>query len=403
MRGYIVIPRNIRLTQLWGNPQYFYWWIDLIMMANYEESETLVGTKKVTIKRGQILTTLSRLAGRWGSPRTSVHRYLSYLADEGYISKSASGNSTIITINNYNQYQLGGAKEHPETTPESCPCETVLEQGWNKDGTKMEQFLEHPFGTLSENNMEHQNFPLTPCYTMIYGVLEEEGVEHLNKVPLEHPFGIQFETMFGTNLEQTWNRDGIPPTPLLREKINKKINKINNKKNNSSTSIAENAHAGASVGVGACAPDTCTSEGMTPNRITLNQKNGIGVQETDIMSLINEQQWSELVRMKYKITLENLSDYLKKFYQDLLIRGKNETQFICDLKSHFDSWLRIKLKEEKTEAYDELCRKQREELQQQRLDNERRKSVEYNRRREAEIASVDESTRVRKVSRSDQW
>ena len=145
---------------------------------------------------------------------------------------------------------------------------------------------------------------------------------------------------------------------------------------------------------------------LTGNK-TKNSSNGIGVKESDVMSLLNEQQWCETLRMRYKLSIEEVKEYLKEFSAHLIITGRNETKFVCDLKSHYDSWLRIKLNEKEHKQYEQQIRRRTEELHEQRLlyyrEQAGRRTTELDRRRETQIAPVVESTRIHKFSHSDNW
>ena len=108
----------------------------------------------------------------------------------------------------------------------------------------------------------------------------------------------------------------------------------------------EGAHAGG---------DYDSETPLTGNK-TKNSSNGIGVTESDVMSLLNEQQWCETLRMRYKLSIEEVKEYLKEFSAHLIITGRNETKFVCDLKSHFESWLRIKLNDKEHKQYEQQNR-----------------------------------------------
>lgn len=404
MRGYIVIPRNIQQTQIWGNPQYFYWWIDLIMMANYEDTETLVGITKVSIRKGQISTSLSRLSLRWDSSRMTISRFLKYLSEEGYIQKNTTGNITIITINNYDQFQSWGSKEATADNRSVTPC-------IKRSVTPFDTPLIHPDVTPFEDFFEKENKIATPCHTIIYGLLEDEGMEYLNKVPLVHPFDMDD---IQNVLHPCYTSD-TPPTPPLLEEKNKKINnKINNpplippeggkkeEEKDGNAGVRESAcvHVGAqdgtplpNGGTGSPPPYKCASE----------------LKKEQLMELLEDSTWVEAIMIANHMKNNRglLAAKLEEFYIHLVSSGNNlvlEGNNIQNkMKYHFSNWLRIKLKEEENEAYERQIRNEREKLFEQRLANERRKTTEYSRRRETEVSPVKESSRIRKVSHSDDW
>ena len=83
-------------------------WIDLLLLAAYEDMTVLVRGNEVEVKRGQIALSVRDLADRWGWSRTKVSHFLSHLESQ---EKSLSfeknrGNVTnLITILNYDKFQ----------------------------------------------------------------------------------------------------------------------------------------------------------------------------------------------------------------------------------------------------------------------------------------------------------
>ena len=198
----------------------------------------------------------------------------------------------------------------------------------------------HPFEPPCDENMNHLEIPINDSISVVYGLFEDEGVIHLEVGFVNHPFEPPCEPPFDEKVNHLF----VPPiTPSLEEKIN---NNLNNKNNISSSSSkkdvcvcarGQGAHEGAHAG-----GDYGSETPHTGNK-TKNSSNGIGVTESDVMSLLNEQQWCETLRMRYKLSIEEVKEYLKEFSDHLTITGRDERKVGCELKCHCDSWLRIKL------------------------------------------------------------
>ena len=99
--GYILLHRKILNWQWYKDANVFVLFIDLLLDANYEDSK--VGF--LVIKRGQCLTSLKRMSERTGLSYREIRTSLSKLEKSGEIDKQATNRYTIITINNYNDYQ----------------------------------------------------------------------------------------------------------------------------------------------------------------------------------------------------------------------------------------------------------------------------------------------------------
>lgn len=119
MGGWIKIYQSIREHWIWERPRYLKWWLDLLMLAEWEDKKKSFDSTVFVIKRGQLAASVSYLRQRWQyidddeakrtpSPRTILN-FLSMLEEDGMIVKDTSvlpNRITLITICNYNNYQL---------------------------------------------------------------------------------------------------------------------------------------------------------------------------------------------------------------------------------------------------------------------------------------------------------
>ena len=118
-QGWVSIHRSLFDHWIWTDKGEFdkrSAWIDLILMVNHEDKKVLINGKLETIKRGQRITSLNKLAERWKWSRKKVTNFLNLLEEDGMIiAKKEQGKYTTITIVNYNFYQDDNAqKEQPK-------------------------------------------------------------------------------------------------------------------------------------------------------------------------------------------------------------------------------------------------------------------------------------------------
>lgn len=108
-QGWVSIHRSLFDHWIWTDKGEFdkrSAWIDLILMVNHEDKKVLINGKLETIKRGQRITSLNKLAERWKWSRKKVTNFLNLLEEDGMIiAKKEQGKYTTITIVNYNFYQ----------------------------------------------------------------------------------------------------------------------------------------------------------------------------------------------------------------------------------------------------------------------------------------------------------
>lgn len=103
--GWLKISRDLPDHWIWEDPHRLKWWLDLLMLAAWEDTKKLVGRKLIEVKRGQIVASISFLENRWGKNHNTVIDFLKLLQSEGMITKKSSNNISIITICNYEEYQ----------------------------------------------------------------------------------------------------------------------------------------------------------------------------------------------------------------------------------------------------------------------------------------------------------
>ena len=80
-------------------------WIDLLLLANHEDKETIFDKKPILVKRGQRITSVRELSARWGWGKDKTLRFLRLLESEKMIVKESDSRRTLLTIVNYGIYQ----------------------------------------------------------------------------------------------------------------------------------------------------------------------------------------------------------------------------------------------------------------------------------------------------------
>ena len=107
MPGWIKIHRQIQNCLIWDDKPFNMAsaWIDLLLLANHEDKETIFDKKPILIKRGQRITSVRELSARWGWGKDKTLRFLRLLESEKMIVKDSDSRRTLITIVNYGIYQ----------------------------------------------------------------------------------------------------------------------------------------------------------------------------------------------------------------------------------------------------------------------------------------------------------
>ena len=144
LTGWIKLHRKIQEHWLWQDKPFDKRsaWIDMLLMANHDYNKFLLGNELVEVERGSFITSEVKLAERWGWSRTKVRNFLQLLINDRMIEKKSDNRKTILTIENYNDYQYS---------------ETAKEQQKNSEKTAEEQ---RKNTNNNDNNDNNKNPPL---------------------------------------------------------------------------------------------------------------------------------------------------------------------------------------------------------------------------------------------------
>ena len=110
-KGWIKLHRKIMDNEIWDSNEPFdkrSAWIQLLMMANHEARTINIGNELIDLQPGQFFTSIRKLASIFGWNFKRVMRYFDLLKGAGMIRSEGTAKGTLVTIVNYELYQLGG-------------------------------------------------------------------------------------------------------------------------------------------------------------------------------------------------------------------------------------------------------------------------------------------------------
>lgn len=107
MGGWIKLHRQITESDLWDDKPFSKGqaWIDLLLLANYEDRQLIFETSIFNVKRGEFVTSIVILSNRWGWSRCKVSNFLNVLEKAHQIEQQRDNKKTWIKIVNYSVYQ----------------------------------------------------------------------------------------------------------------------------------------------------------------------------------------------------------------------------------------------------------------------------------------------------------
>ena len=104
--GWIKISRRISDHWLWDDAERLQWWLDLLLMASWQDIEAYDDTHHFTLRRGQLIASVSYLSNRWRRSAPTILKFLRLLEEDKMITREILFRKTaIITIVNYTSYQ----------------------------------------------------------------------------------------------------------------------------------------------------------------------------------------------------------------------------------------------------------------------------------------------------------
>ena len=140
-KGWVKIHRSILDWQWWPDDNTLRLWLYLILTANIEDRKW----RNITVKRGQMITTIPELAAKTGLSYKSIRTCLDRLVESGEIGRQTTNKFSIITICKFDTYQVNDSEEG------QTKGQTNGTQRADKGQTKGRQAESSPHTPLKDN------------------------------------------------------------------------------------------------------------------------------------------------------------------------------------------------------------------------------------------------------------
>lgn len=140
-------------------------WIYLLIKANYKEGKHRYRGTLQVVRRGELMTSETKLAEEWGWSRKRVHNFLNTLENDAMIEIKRTADGTAIFVENYEKYQGQGTAKAPPTTQrkhrpstaEAPPTTHTIKN--SKEREEREERKEGVFSDPSGEEEEQQHTP----------------------------------------------------------------------------------------------------------------------------------------------------------------------------------------------------------------------------------------------------
>lgn len=235
-RGWIKLHRKILDCWIWQIKPFdkSRAWIDLLLLAMHHDKNVVIDDKPFVIKRGSYFISRGKLADRWGWSIKKVDAYLKTLENEKMVTTTRTRKGTVVTIVNYEEYQIEGTtvdttEDTSEGTTEDIPKDTTvvtsegtqnknnkeLKNNKNNNMSSLEQikavveYLNKVCGTkyryTTKSTQRHIQARLNDGYTFddFKTVIDKKSKEWKGT---EHERYLSPDTLFGTKFEKYINQ-----------------------------------------------------------------------------------------------------------------------------------------------------------------------------------------------------
>ena len=108
--GWIKVHRSIFKNPWMRNADVLGIWLYILLNVAYQPEDVVFEGKRITLQPGQGLFKMRQMAKELGVPRSTLHRVIMLFKSETQIETQSSPRNTLITVVNWNKYQMVGTQ-----------------------------------------------------------------------------------------------------------------------------------------------------------------------------------------------------------------------------------------------------------------------------------------------------
>ena len=319
MAGWIKISTDIAKHWIWNDAERLKWWIDILFMASWKDNKQLVGKKLVSLRRGQLVASISFLCKRWGRSRSMVEPFLTLLHEEGMISKEVGNNVSIITVLNYEKYQANNS------TDANTHLDAYL--GDNQSYCKSDDYdnIDKQEDAHIDTHVDAYHDAYLFCKS---GAYIDAHLEANNDAYLE-------EEQSGCESDR---------------------NRIMNKQSCAHLDTHLDAHSDAYLDAHLDATRKEYKNNISTTTSTTTARAHEDKNHEFIEELKQSEIWLEQMQMRFRMNADEIKEKLDIFALDCRCRG-TEHKNLNDTRRHFNDWLRIMIESQNRNNNEENRRK----------------------------------------------
>lgn len=187
--GWVSIHRKILDNAISSKPNYLSVFLYLILNANHKDKDIIWNNKKVTVKRGEFIGSISKISKFFNLSTASVVKIVKYLESEKMIERSSNYRFTYWKVLNYDAYQKSESKSESKVKAKRKQGKTT-----NNDNKENKKYNKHmsPHGDVP-GKVKFINFKAKPSKDddkfiwFVYLLNKASGKGHFHRTKLTLP------------------------------------------------------------------------------------------------------------------------------------------------------------------------------------------------------------------------
>lgn len=186
-KGWIKVHRQLQDCPIWYGERFSKGqaWVDLLLLANHRDKKILFNGEFVTIKKGQYLTSMVKLAEKWKWSRPTVSKFLKLLESDKMISLTVDNVKTLITIEKYSVYQLNDDEcLQPSLQPTLQECCTPINNPLytNKNDKECIKNEREDNARTRDDEIQPLNFDAEKVWKDTFAIYPKKSGAHPSKI-----------------------------------------------------------------------------------------------------------------------------------------------------------------------------------------------------------------------------
>lgn len=169
--GFFLVYRRLFDHEIGQDPLVVALWIRLLSDASYEDKTVYWNGKAIDIKRGQVITSILKLSKWLGVSRRTTDRYIDALQNVKQININKTNKYTVITVRNYDKYQVGAQQTHNKLATNSQQTRTT------KEYKEIKEYKEAAIGVIEKLQNEFPDIDVKKKYEELAKREKQKGTK----------------------------------------------------------------------------------------------------------------------------------------------------------------------------------------------------------------------------------